>query len=85
MAFNVKIMPVKVIDEVWDFVFGSPNVGTDDVVARGIRYAADSGAQVINMSIGRTGGAAAVATPATPATRPAGRRKPRRASRAWWR
>ena len=45
MAFNVRIMPVKVIDEVWDFVFGSPNVGTDDVVARGIRYAADNGAE----------------------------------------
>jgi serine protease len=60
MAFNVKIMPVKVIDEVWDFVFGSPNIGTDDVVARGIRYAADNGAKVINMSIGRTGGGAAV-------------------------
>jgi serine protease len=61
MAFNVKIMPVKVIDEVWDFVFGAPNIGTDDVVARGIRYAADNGAKVINMSIGRTGGGPAVA------------------------
>jgi serine protease len=61
MAFNVKLMPVKVIDEVWDFVFGSPNSGTDDTVARGVRYAADNGAQVINMSIGRTeGGAASV-------------------------
>ena len=56
MAFNVRIMPVKVIDEVWDFVFGAPNSGTDDTVARGIRYAADTGAKVINMSIGRTGG-----------------------------
>jgi serine protease len=56
MAFNVRIMPVKVIDETWDFIFGSPNVGTDDTVARGVRYAADNGAQVINMSIGRTGG-----------------------------
>ncbi len=55
VAFNVKMMPVKVIDGVWDFLFGSPNVGTDDVVARGIRYAADNGAKVINMSIGRTG------------------------------
>ncbi len=60
MAFNVKIMPVKVIDEVWDFAFGSPFEGTDDTVARGIRYAADSGAKVINMSIGRTAGGPAV-------------------------
>ena len=55
VAFNVKIMPVKVIDSDWDDIFGSPNQGTDDVVARGIRYAADNGANVINMSIGRTG------------------------------
>ena len=55
VAFNVKLMPVKVIDSDWDDIFGSPNQGTDDVVARGIRYAADNGAKVINMSIGRTG------------------------------
>lgn len=55
VAFNVKLMPVKVIDADWDAIFGSPNQGTDDVVARGIRYAADNGAKVINMSIGRTG------------------------------
>jgi serine protease len=55
VAYNVKLMPVKVIDSVWDDIFGSPNVGTDSVVARGIRYAADNGAKVINMSIGRTG------------------------------
>jgi serine protease len=61
MAFNVRIMPVKVIQEVWDFVFGSPNSGSDDTVARGIRYAADNGAKIINMSIGRTGGGAATA------------------------
>ena len=59
MAFNVRIMPVKVIDEVWDFIFGSPGSGSDDTVAQGIRYAADNGAHVINMSIGReTGGPA---------------------------
>jgi serine protease len=55
VAFNVKIMPVKVIDGTWDFLFGAPNVATDDIVARGIRYAADNKADVINMSIGRTG------------------------------
>jgi serine protease len=59
MAFNVKIMPVKVIAELWDDIFASPFFGTDDVVARGIRYAADNGAHVINMSIGRDEGPAA--------------------------
>ena len=59
MAYNVRIMPVKVIEGVWDDIFGSPFAGTDDVVARGIRYAADNGAKVINMSIGRTEGGAA--------------------------
>lgn len=61
MAFNVRLMPVKVIQELWDAIFGSPNAGTDDVVARGIRYAADNGAKVINMSIGRTEGGPAPA------------------------
>ena len=55
MAFNVRIMPVKVIDTEWDFIFNSPFQGTDDVVARGVRYAADNGAKVLNMSIGRAG------------------------------
>jgi serine protease len=56
MAYNVRIMPVKVLDDVWDFIFNSPFIGTDDTVARGIRYAADNGAKVINMSIGRSEG-----------------------------
>jgi serine protease len=55
IAFNAKLMPVKVIDTDWDNIFGSPNQGTDETVARGVRYAADNGAKVINMSIGRTG------------------------------
>jgi serine protease len=55
VAFNVKLMPVKVLDSAWDTVFGSPNVGTDDTVARGLRYAADNGAKIINMSLGRSG------------------------------
>jgi serine protease len=61
MAFNVRIMPVKVIAETWDLIFGSPNDGTDDIVARGVRYAADNGAQVINMSLGREQGGPAPA------------------------
>jgi serine protease len=55
IAFNVKLMPVKVIDSEWDDIFGSPEVGTDQVLARGIRYAADNGAKVLNLSLGRTG------------------------------
>ncbi|MBI2187542.1 MAG: S8 family serine peptidase [Acidobacteria bacterium] len=54
-AFNVRIMPVKVIGSVWDAVFRSPQQGTDDIVARGIRYAVDNGAKVLNLSIGRFG------------------------------
>jgi serine protease len=58
VAYNVRLMPVKVLSDVWDFVFGNSRVGTDDVVAQGIRYAADNGANIINMSLGRAGGAA---------------------------
>jgi serine protease len=61
MAFNVRIMPVKCISGDWDDIFDSPFVGTDDVVARAIRYAADNGAKVINMSLGRSGGPPATA------------------------
>jgi serine protease len=60
MAFNVRIMPVKVIAGDWDFIFNSPFQGTDDVVARGVRYAVDNGAKVLNMSIGRSGAPAPV-------------------------
>src|SRR5438094_2397255 len=55
VAFNVKLMPVKVIDSIWDDLFGAPNMGDDATVPRAIRQAADNGAKVINMSIGRTG------------------------------
>jgi serine protease len=58
LAFNVKLMPVKVIDAEWDFIFDSPFVGTDDTIARGVRYAVDNGARVINLSVGRDGGPA---------------------------
>ena len=56
MAFNVRLMPVKVIGGDWDFIFGAPNEATTSVVAAGIRYAVDNGAKVINMSIGFEGG-----------------------------
>jgi subtilisin family serine protease len=55
MAFNVKLMPIKVLAGFWDDYFLSPFVGTDDTVALGIRYAVDNGAKVLNMSIGREG------------------------------
>ena len=55
MAFNVQLMPIKVLDGFWDEYFLSPFVGTDDTVALGIRHAADNGAKVLNMSIGRDG------------------------------
>jgi serine protease len=58
MAFNVRLMPVKVVAGDWDFIFGSPNDGTTTIVSQGIRYAADNGANVINMSIGFDGGGA---------------------------
>jgi hypothetical protein len=54
MAFNVSIMPVKVIGGDWDIILALQG-GTDDSVAQGIRYAVDNGARVLNMSIGRTG------------------------------
>jgi serine protease len=57
VAFNVKLMPVKVIEGTWDYLFGAPHQGDDSDLALGIRYAADNGAKVINMSIGRTGAA----------------------------
>ena len=55
VAFNVRLMPVKVISDVWDEIFSAPNEGTDETVARGVRYAVDNGAKVLNMSIGRIG------------------------------
>jgi serine protease len=61
MAFNVKIMPLKVLSTEWDFIFGQPVIGAfDDDVAAAIRYAADRGAQVINLSLGGPGAAPAI-------------------------
>jgi serine protease len=57
VAFNVKLMPIKVLASDWDVAFGAaPFVGgSDDQVAQGIRWAADNGANIINMSLGSTG------------------------------
>ena len=44
IAFNCTIMPVKVLD--------STGAGTDSQITRGIRFAVDHGADVINMSLG---------------------------------
>src|SRR5437868_4349842 len=57
IAFNVKLMPVKVLGSFWDVKFGSAPFegGSDDDVARGIHYAADNGAKIINMSLGSSG------------------------------
>jgi serine protease len=68
VAFNVKLMPVKVLASVWDILFaGFTNIsntgGSDDDVARGIRYAADNGAKVLNMSLGSSGPANCGANP----------------------
>ncbi|UWG96980.1 S8 family serine peptidase [Dehalobacter sp. DCM] len=44
VAYKAKIMPVKVMDETGQ--------GEDDIIADGIVWAADHGADIINMSIG---------------------------------
>jgi serine protease len=57
VAFGVRLMPIKVLASLWDVLLGgSSDVGgTDDDVARGIRYAADNGAKIINLSLGGPG------------------------------
>src|SRR4051812_21647214 len=68
VAFNVKLMPIKVLASEWDLLFaGFTNIsntgGSDDDVARGIRYAADNGAKILNLSLGSSGPANCAANP----------------------
>ena len=64
MAYNVKVMPVKVCSGYWDVQFAMSKAGIrgqapldaggclNSDIAAGIRYAADNGAKVINISLG---------------------------------
>ena len=52
IAFNVSIMPVKALHTELDLLLGAPNVATTALVAQAIRFAAENGAKVINMSLG---------------------------------
>jgi serine protease len=66
MAYRVRIMPVKVCVGYWELMLAqaAENVTgyvpsdaggcSDDAIATGIRYAADNGARVINLSISGT-------------------------------
>jgi serine protease len=65
VAYNVKLMPLKVISGgsliSWDDIFAPGNLGGSvAIVADAIRYAADNGAKVINLSLGGEGAAPAL-------------------------
>lgn len=53
VAYNARLMPLKVLTEGWDDLFFPTNPGGSVVlIAAAVRYAADNGARVINMSLG---------------------------------
>ena len=54
MAFNVNIMPVKVLYGDWDEAWHAPDPYGASTTSRGIRFAVDNGAKVINLSLGST-------------------------------
>lgn len=60
VAYNVRLMPLKVISGgsfiSWDDLFFPNNPsGSSTIIAEAVRYAADNGARVINMSLGGPG------------------------------
>ncbi|MBK5298637.1 MAG: S8 family serine peptidase [Vicinamibacteria bacterium] len=51
MAFNVSVIPIKAISGILDELAGAPNVGSSSTVTQAVRFAAEHGAKVINMSL----------------------------------
>ena len=61
VAYNVSLMPLKVLGTEWDDVLAPGNSGgSTAVIAEAVRYAADNGAKVINLSLGGRGASTAV-------------------------
>jgi serine protease len=53
IAFNVSLMPIKVIATDWDRFYRAPNpFGSGSDLAQAIRFATDNGARIINLSLG---------------------------------
>jgi serine protease len=53
IAFNVKLMPLKVLPSAWEMALNpiQPR-GSAATIAAAVRYAADHGAKVIDLSLG---------------------------------